>query len=102
MNTVGLPQLVFWAGCQMHTDLLDRAEGLHAGGFASSSCLVGDLVAWEQAGRSLRQLRRELDAREMPIGTVDPYLAWYPTFDPHNVSGAAADHLGATEDDALR
>ena len=102
MNSTELPPLVFWAGCQMYTDILDRAEGLHAGGFAASSCLVGDLVAWERSGRSLGQLRRELDAREMPIGTVDPYLAWYPTFDPHHVSGAAAAHLGATEDDALR
>ena len=29
MNSTEMPELVFWAGCQMLTDILDRAEGLH-------------------------------------------------------------------------
>jgi len=100
------PELVYWAGNSMPYPLLERAEGAAAAGYAATSCMVADFAPWADAGRTLAELRRELDAREVRLTTVDPYLAWYPSFDPAAPIGVAveygAPHLVATEDDVLR
>jgi len=95
-------ELVLWAGCVIRHGLLERAEAVRAGGFSSLSVLTGELVAWEEGGRSLAELRRELRAREAPISAIDPFVTWYPGYDPQAVDGEVALHLRASEDDVLR
>jgi sugar phosphate isomerase/epimerase len=99
------PELVFWASNSMPHHILDRAEAVAPGGYAAMSCMVGDLAAWEDSGRSVAELRRELDAREVQVTTIDPYLAWYPGFDPEHPTGVAAkhrEHLVMTEEKLFR
>lgn len=86
------PDLIFWASNSMPHPILDRAEAVGPGGYAAMSCMVGDLAAWEGGGRPLSELRRELDARGVRVTTIDPYLAWYPGFDPERPTGVAAKH----------
>jgi sugar phosphate isomerase/epimerase len=82
--------------------MMERAEGARAGGFAAVSTLAGELAAWEADGRSLPTLRRELELREAPVNCVDPFVAWYPGYEPGRVRGEASAHLRASEDDVLR
>jgi len=99
------PELVYWASNSMPHHVLDRAEAVGPGGYAAMSCMVGDLAAWEDSGRSIADLRRELDAREVRVTTIDPYLAWYPGFDPEHPTGVAAkhrEHLVMTEEKLFR
>jgi sugar phosphate isomerase/epimerase len=99
------PELVYWASNSMPHHILERAEAVGPGGYAAMSCMVGDLAGWEDSGRSIAELRRELDAREVRVSTIDPYLAWYPGFDPENPTGVAAkhrEHLVMTEDKLFR
>jgi sugar phosphate isomerase/epimerase len=86
------PELIYWASNSMPHHILARAEAVGPGGYAGMSCMVGDLAAWEASGRPLAELRRELDARQVRVTTIDPYLAWYPGFDPVNPTGVAAKH----------
>lgn len=86
------PELLFWAANSMPHHILDRAEAVAPGGYAAMSCMVGDLAGWEATGRSIKDLRHELDARGVHVSTIDPYLAWYPGFDPENPTGIAAKH----------
>jgi sugar phosphate isomerase/epimerase len=100
-----LPELIYWASNSMPSHILDRAEAVGAGGYAAMSCMVGDLAAWEDSGRPLSELRAELDAREVRVTTIDPYLAWYPGFDTENPTGPAAkhrEHLVMTEEKLFR
>ncbi len=100
------PELVYWASNSMPYDTLERAEAVGPGGYAAMSCMVGDLEAWEATGRSMAELRGELDAREVVLNTLDPYLAWHPGHDPARPVGAAARHgaahLSMTEEKLLR
>lgn len=99
------PELVYWASNSMPHDILDRAEAVGPGGYAAMSCMVGDLAAWEERGRPLSELRAELDARGVRVSTIDPYLSWYPGFDPENPTGVAAkhrQHLVMTEEKLFR
>lgn len=99
------PELIYWASNSMPHHILDRAEAVRPGGYAAMSCMVGDLAAWEDSGRSIAELRRELDAREVRVTTIDPYLAWYPGFDPEHPTGVAAkhrEHLVMTEEKLFR
>jgi sugar phosphate isomerase/epimerase len=106
MSSPTLPDLFFAAGTILSHHVLERAEAVAAGGFSATSCFVGDLVGWEAGGRSLAELRRELDARGAPVDTILPILSWHPRWDPANPTGIAAKHGGphvvATQDDALR
>ena len=45
-------------------------------------------------GRTIKELRAELDARGVRLTTIDPYLAWYPGFDPDHPIGVAAKYGG--------
>jgi len=99
------PELIYWASNSMPHHILDRAEAVGAGGYAAMSCMVGDLAAWEDSGRPIAELRRELDARDVRVTTIDPYLAWYPGFDPEHPTGVAAkhrEHLVMTEEKLFR
>jgi sugar phosphate isomerase/epimerase len=99
------PDLVYWAANSMPHSILTRAEAVSAGGYAGMSCMVGDLAGWEDSGRSIVELRRELDAREARVTTIDPFLAWYPGFDPEYPTGVAAkysDHLVMDEEKLYR
>jgi sugar phosphate isomerase/epimerase len=101
MSQPSEPELIFWASNSMPHHILERAEAVGPGGYAAMSCMVGDLAAWEASGRSIADLRRELDAREVRVTTIDPYLAWYPGFDPERPTGVAAkhrEHLVMTEE----
>jgi sugar phosphate isomerase/epimerase len=82
--------------------LIERAECLHGAGFSSMSVFMMDLAAWEDHGGSLADLRAELDAREARVSCIDPYLGWYPGFDPRAVTGERAAFVQATEADVLR
>jgi sugar phosphate isomerase/epimerase len=95
-------ELVLWAGCVWRRDLLERAEALEEGGFSSMSVFMKDLFEWEERGRTVAELRSELDARGAPVSALDPYIGWHPAFDPGAVTGERAAFLGATEDDVLR
>ena len=100
-----MPDLLFWAANSMPYHMLERAEAVAPGGYAAMSCMVGDLAAWEASGRTIKELRRELDARGVAVSTLDPYLAWYPGFDPENPTGIAAkysEHLVMTEEKLFR
>lgn len=100
------PQLVYWAGNSMPYSLLERAEGAAAAGWDTVSCFVGDLFDLERSGTSLSSVRARLDEIGVELNTLDPYLAWYPGYDPAAPVGVAvkygAPHLGATQDDLLR
>ncbi|MBN9623239.1 MAG: sugar phosphate isomerase/epimerase, partial [Actinobacteria bacterium] len=100
------PQLVYWAGNSMPYSLLDRAEGAAAAGWSTVSCFVGDLLDLERSGTPLRSVRARLEELGVELNTLDPYLAWYPGYDPAAPVGVAvkygAPHLGATEADLLR
>ncbi|MFE7444056.1 sugar phosphate isomerase/epimerase family protein [Streptomyces chartreusis] len=103
--TTNSPDLVFWASNSMPWNILDRAEAVAPGGYTAMSCMVGDLGSWEASGRSIKQLKRELDARSVRVSTIDPYLAWYPGFDPEHPTGVAAkhaEHLIMTEEKLFR
>ncbi len=104
--TVTMPELTFCAGALLSHPILDRAAAVAAGGFADTSCFVGDLVGWEAAGRPVSELRREMAARGAPVTNVLPILDWHPRWDPARPTGPAARHggahVGATKDDALR
>lgn len=103
-SSASQPPLVCWAGASLSHPLLDRAEGAASAGFEIISCVVGDLVELEEAGTSLGSVRRRLDELGLELNTIDPYLGWYPGYDP--AVGVAAEyggsHLGATEEDLLR
>jgi len=94
--------LVLWAGCVWQRPLLERTEAVHAGRFSCMSLFTGDVSTYVEQHGSLRSLRHELDARETSINCIDPYLAWYPGYNPAAASGDAALHLRASEDDVLR
>lgn len=94
MSAPTMPELVYWASNSMPHAILERAEAVGPNGYAAMSCMVGDLAAWEASGRTTRELRRELDAREVSVTTIDPYLAWYPGFDPEHPAGVAAKYGG--------
>lgn len=99
------PELVYWASNSMPHSILTRAEAVSAGGYAGMSCMVGDLGAWEDSGRSIAEVRRELDARGVRVTTIDPFLAWYPGFDPQRPTGVAAkysEHLIMDEEKLYR
>jgi sugar phosphate isomerase/epimerase len=101
-----MPDLVFWASNSMPHAILERAEAVGPGGYVAMSCMVGDLAAWEDSGRGTKELRRELDARGVHVSTIDPYLAWYPGFDPNHPTGVAAKngapHLVMSEEKLFR
>ncbi len=90
----------------MPYSLLERAEGAAAAGWTTVSCFVGDLFDLERSGTSLASVRARLDKLGVELDTLDPYLAWYPGYDPAAPVGVAvkygAPHLGATQDDLLR
>jgi sugar phosphate isomerase/epimerase len=96
------PPLVLWAGCLWKHGIIERAESMHESGFASMSLFMKDLQAWEEHGGTLARLRSELDARHAPVSCIDPYLGWYPGFDPRAASGTRAAFLRATEEDVFR
>jgi sugar phosphate isomerase/epimerase len=99
------PELVYWASNSMPHHILSRAEAVAPGGYAAMSCMVGDLAAWEDSGRPITELRRELDARGVRVNTIGPFLAWYPGHDPVNPTGVAAkhrEHLVMTEEKLYR
>ncbi len=106
MSTIDLPELFFAAGTLLSHHILERAEAVGAGGFSSTSCFVGDLLAWEADGRTIAELRDEMNMRGAPIDTVLPIVSWHPRWDPANPTGPAAKHGGlhvtATRDDAIR
>ena len=97
-----LPPLIFWAGCAWKRDLLERAEAVKPEGFASMSLFMMDLAAWEQREGTLAGFRSELDAREAPVICIEPYLSWYPGFDPRAVTGERAQFVQAVEADVFR
>jgi sugar phosphate isomerase/epimerase len=101
-----MPELVYWAANSMPHPILDRAEAIVPNGYAAMSCMVGDLAAWEAAGRTTKELSRELEARGVALTTIDPYLAWYPGFDPDRPTGVAAKygapHLVMSEEKLFR
>lgn len=106
MTDVALPALSFAAGTILGRPILERAEAVAAGGFAATSCFVGDVVAWEASGRPLGELRTEMEARGAPVEALLPILDWHPCWDPARPTGIAAlrggPHVGATQADALR
>jgi sugar phosphate isomerase/epimerase len=106
MTEANFPELVFAAGTLMTHDILERAAAVPAGGFSCTSCFVGDILGWEEAGRPLAALRREMEARGAPIDTLLPIVDWHPRWDPRCPTGPAAVHGGrhvtATKADALR
>jgi sugar phosphate isomerase/epimerase len=95
-------EFVLWGGCVMRHPLLDRAEAVEAGGFSSMSVQTGDISRFLAGGGSLTDARRELESRGAPICCVDPFLGWYPGYDPATARGEAAAELRATEDEVLR
>jgi sugar phosphate isomerase/epimerase len=95
--------LVLWAANAMNHPLLERAEAVEPGGFDSMSLFTADIDACtESTGWSLAKLRGELEARGGKVSAIDPYLGWYPGWDPASVEGEAAALLKATEGDVLR
>jgi sugar phosphate isomerase/epimerase len=95
--------LVLWAANVMNHPLLERAEAVEPGGFDSMSLFTADIDACtETTGWSLAKLRTELESHGGPVSAIDPYLGWYPGWDPSTVEGEAAALLKATEDDVLR
>lgn len=103
---VSEPTLVYWAGNSMPFGLLERAEGAAAAGYGVVSCFVGDLVELDQRGIAPATVRKRLDELGVEMNTIDPYLAWYPGYDPAAPVGVAVEyggpHLSATEEDVLR
>lgn len=93
--------LVLWAGCVRSHDLLSRADALHAGGFASMSVLSGELERLERESRgSVALIARELEAREARAAVIDPFIGWYPGWEPDD--GPFADLLNVSEESVLR
>jgi sugar phosphate isomerase/epimerase len=81
----------------------DRTGGRHSAGRVLFHVLfMKDLYAWEAQGQSLAGLRRELASREAPISCLDPYLGWYPGFDPTTVGGERAAYVRASKEDVFR
>jgi sugar phosphate isomerase/epimerase len=98
------PTLVYWAGNSISHPILKRAEGAAEAGYKVISCVAGDLVELDREGTPLSTVRRRLDELGLELNTIDPYLGWYPGYDP--TVGVAVeyggDHLAATEADILR
>ena len=101
-DAAGEHALTLWCGCVFSHDLYTRAEALHAGGYSAMSALCGDFAALERSGSSLEQVAAELRAREARVSVIDPFLAWYPTFNVGDDAGPHADSLNTTEQNMLR
>jgi len=96
--------LVYWAANSQPHGLLERAEGAAAAGFGSVTCVTGDFEALERESISLEAARERLEDLQIRMVAIDPFLAWYPGFDP-TIGIAAAlmpEQIGATVDDVLR
>lgn len=94
--------LIFWAANAMNHSPLARAEAAVAGGFDAISLFTPEAPGCADAnGWTLAELRRELVARGAGVSTLDPYLGWYPGFDPDGESGETAELLKATQDEVL-
>lgn len=102
MNDDGFDSLVLWAANVIQGDLLERAQAAAANGFGSISVTALDLERWTQGGRSLAELRGECERIGAGVSAVDPYLGWYPGWDPAAFDGEGAEMLRASEADALR
>ena len=102
MRGESLDSLVLWAANVRQGDVPARARAAAESGFGSISVTTADLEAWMGAGRSLAELRRQCERAGVGISAVDPYLGWYPGWDPVSFAGEGADLLRATEDDVLR
>jgi sugar phosphate isomerase/epimerase len=100
--TLEAQPLVLWSGCVIAHDLYTRAEALQAGGYRSMSALCGDFAGLERSGTPLEQIAAELRAREAPVSVIDPFLAWYPTFNVGDDRGPHADSLNTSEHDIVR
>ncbi len=70
--------LVLWAGCVQGHALPARADAVAAGGFAATSVASGELLEFERAGGSLRDLAREMRDRGGPLTILDSFMTWYP------------------------
>ncbi|HEY1777723.1 MAG TPA: sugar phosphate isomerase/epimerase family protein [Solirubrobacteraceae bacterium] len=96
------PALTLWCGCVISHDLYARAEAVTAGGYTAMSALCGDFAALERSGSTLAQIAAELRAREARVSVIDPFLAWYPSFNVGDDAGPHADSLNTTEENMLR
>ena len=95
--------LVLWAANVMNHPPLERADAVEPGGFDSMSLFTADIDACiASTGWTLAKLRGELESRGGPVSAIDPYLGWYPGWDPSTFEGEAAALLKATEEDVLR
>jgi sugar phosphate isomerase/epimerase len=95
--------LVFWAANAMRHSPLERAAAAAAGGFDAISLFTPEAPACAEAnGWTLPQLGRELASRGAPVSTLDPYLGWYPGFDPDAEGVETADLLRASQEEVLR
>jgi sugar phosphate isomerase/epimerase len=95
--------LVMWAGCAIAHPLLARTHAAQAGGFVSMTAVCADLVAVERGGRgSLQRLATELRGREVTIEVIDPFVAWYPGWEPGDDDGPHAESLNVNEDQLFR
>jgi sugar phosphate isomerase/epimerase len=99
----GSSPLFLWAACVSGHPLLARAEGLHAGEFVAMSVLCEDFSQLARyPGWSPARVGAELRAREARAAVIDPYLGWYPDYDPAGATGQYAGAINASESDVLR
>jgi sugar phosphate isomerase/epimerase len=94
--------LMLWAACVIAHELLARAEAAIAGDFATMSALCADLLALDRRGVSPQRAARELAARGVRVTVLDPFLAWYPGWEPVPGSGPHVESQNIDEDSVLR
>lgn len=102
MDDDGFDSMVLWAANVVQGGLMERAEAAAANGFGSMSVTALDLEGWVRGGRSLAELRRRCERVGIGVSAVDPYLGWYPGWDPAGFEGEGAEMLRASEGEALR
>jgi 4-hydroxyphenylpyruvate dioxygenase len=93
---------MLWAACVIAHRLLDRADAAVAGGFATMSALCADLLTLDRQGTDLSRMSRELRARGVCVNVLDPFLAWYPGWQPTPGSGPHVESQNIDEDTVLR
>jgi sugar phosphate isomerase/epimerase len=94
--------LMLWAACVIAHPLLARAEAASVGDFPTMSALSADLLALDSHGVSLQRAARELRARGVRVTVLDPFLAWYPGWEPAPGSGLHVESQNIDEDTVLR
>ncbi len=87
--------LVLCAGTLESTPLLERLGPARAAGFAGVSVFTTDVVAAQEAGVTVGELRKRIEGEGLAVGEFDPLAKWFPSA----VDGG--DLLAMNQDDAL-